>query len=95
MRNILVVLLAVALSQEGFGYNILGIFPTMSRSHYIVGGALMKGLAAAGHNVTVISPFPQKKAISNFRDYAILGIVEAIEGNYVASFNILINNFYY
>lgn len=78
MRNLLVALIAAVLMQDGYGYNILGIFPTMSKSHYITGGALMRGLAAAGHNVTVISPYPQKKAIPNFRDYEILGIVEAM-----------------
>lgn len=34
------------------GYNILGVFHTGGKSHYIVGSALMKGLAEAGHNVS-------------------------------------------
>ncbi|KAJ8980272.1 hypothetical protein NQ317_005130 [Molorchus minor] len=49
---------------------ILGIFPFASRSHYILGNSLMKGLAEAGHNVTVISPFedtspPKRGSYSN------------------------------
>lgn len=82
MRNYLVALLAAVLIQGGFTYNILGIFPTMSKSHYIAGGALMKHLAAAGHNVTVISPYPQSKKIPNFRDYEVLGVVEAFQSKY-------------
>lgn len=61
-------------------YNILGVFPTFSKSHYIAGGALMRGLAADGHNVSVISPFPNEKPIANFRHIPVLGIEEAIKG---------------
>lgn len=35
------------------GYNILGIFHTGGKSHYILAAALMKGLAEAGHNVSL------------------------------------------
>lgn len=84
MRVALVALLLACMVIQGcLSYNILGIFPTMSKSHYIAGGALMKGLAAAGHNVTVISPFPQKTPIPNFRDYEILGIVEIVTSKYI------------
>lgn len=48
---------------------ILGIFPTMSKSHYFVGESLMKALVDAGHEVTVISPFVQKKPIKNWREF--------------------------
>lgn len=75
-------LLAIFLCKAGTsdGYKILGVFPTMSKSHYISGGALMKGLAAAGHEVTVISPFPQAKPVENFRDLKVLGIAEKMQG---------------
>lgn len=75
-------LIAVFLCNAGSseGYKILGIFPTMAKSHYITGGALMKGLAAAGHEVSVISAFPQEKPLQNFRDIKALGIVEKMHG---------------
>lgn len=38
-------------------YRILGVFPIPGRSHYFLGSALLKGLAEAGHDVTIISPF--------------------------------------
>ncbi len=61
-------------------YKILGIFHTFSKSHYIAGGALMKELAKKGHDVTVISPFPQSKPISNYHDVTVLGVDKLIEG---------------
>lgn len=44
----------------------------------------MKGLAAAGHNVTVISPYPQTKPLANFRDIPLLGLEEAFVGKCVS-----------
>lgn len=35
------------------GANILGLFPTTSASHFIIQDALMRGLAAKGHNVSL------------------------------------------
>lgn len=62
-------------------YKILGIFHTFSKSHYIAGGALMKGLAAKGHDVTVISAYPQDKPLKNYHDITVLGVDKLIEGN--------------
>lgn len=54
--------------QYGHTFKVLGIFHKTSKSHFIAGSALMKGLAYAGHNVTVISNYPQNKPIENYRD---------------------------
>lgn len=48
-------------------YRILGVLPTNSKSHYKVGDSLMRGLAEAGHNVTVVSPYVPDKPIKNYR----------------------------
>ncbi|KAG4080752.1 hypothetical protein HA402_005932 [Bradysia odoriphaga] len=61
-------------------YKILGIFHTSSKSHYIAGGALMRGLAEKGHDVTVISPFPQIEPLKNFHDIPIIGMENLVEG---------------
>ncbi|XP_055384245.1 UDP-glucosyltransferase 2-like [Condylostylus longicornis] len=58
------------------GYKILGIFPTMAKSHFIVGSSLMKGLVDKGHEVTVISAFPQSTPLKNWRDIPTPAIVE-------------------
>jgi glucuronosyltransferase len=39
----------------------------------------MKGLAKAGHEVTVISAFPQSKPVANWRDVEITGIFERMK----------------
>lgn len=36
---------------------ILGVFPIPQRSQYLLGHCLMKKLAEAGHNVTIIAPY--------------------------------------
>lgn len=59
---------------------ILGIFPTMARSHYIVGESIMKALVEAGHEVTVISPFPKKIPRENWRDISTVEIISKTEG---------------
>ncbi|XP_037814383.1 UDP-glycosyltransferase UGT5-like isoform X3 [Lucilia sericata] len=38
--------------------NILGVFPSPSKSHLIIHSSIAETLAAAGHNVTVIAVFP-------------------------------------
>uniref|UniRef100_A0A1Y9HAI0 Uncharacterized protein n=1 Tax=Anopheles farauti TaxID=69004 RepID=A0A1Y9HAI0_9DIPT len=51
---------------------ILSIFPTTSKSHWILGSALMKELAMDGHEVTVISPFTLKNAPKTYRHVEIV-----------------------
>ncbi|XP_060833725.1 UDP-glucosyltransferase 2-like [Rhopalosiphum padi] len=50
------------------GANILGVFPINGRSHWVVYESVMKALAARGHNVTVITSFPQKAPVANYTD---------------------------
>lgn len=47
---------------------ILCIFHTMAKSHFMIGEAVAKNLLNAGHEITVISPFPQKNPLNNWRD---------------------------
>lgn len=51
---LLISALAIAGSQ---GYKILGIVPYGLKSNYYIGYSIMKGLADAGHEVTIITPF--------------------------------------
>ena len=48
-------------------YRVLGVLHTEAPSHFITGSALMEGLAEAGHDVTVISPFPDAKQLKKCR----------------------------
>ncbi|XP_062541390.1 uncharacterized protein LOC134209418 [Armigeres subalbatus] len=45
---------------------ILGVFPTPSKSHWILGSALLKELALDGHEVTDVSPFKLAKPPANY-----------------------------
>lgn len=49
-------------------YKILGLFIHPGRSHYAVFSPLMKGLALKGHNVTVVSYFPERTNLPNYTD---------------------------
>uniref|UniRef100_A0A336LRS6 CSON001689 protein n=1 Tax=Culicoides sonorensis TaxID=179676 RepID=A0A336LRS6_CULSO len=50
-----------ALPENSDAYKILGVFPTMSKSHYILGSAIMRELAERGNEVTVLTPFQLNK----------------------------------
>ncbi|KAJ8918829.1 hypothetical protein NQ315_011115 [Exocentrus adspersus] len=62
---------------------ILIVFPMTVPSHYILGNALARGLAEAGHDVTMVSPFEEKKPPKNgkYRDVVLTGFAEARNGN--------------
>lgn len=51
-------------------FNILIVFPHNGKSHFLLYEHLFKRLAILGHNVTVISYFPQQN-ISNYRDVSL------------------------
>lgn len=64
----MVLLLLATLVPVNYSYNILMVSPSHSKSHLIIASALLKGLAEEGHNVTMVSSFPQKEKIPNYRD---------------------------
>lgn len=81
MQNLFVLTLFafIAFKTNGVAsYRILGIFHTVSPSHYFVGNALMKGLAAEGHDVTIISPFKEKTKIANYTEVYLDGTFDRI-----------------
>ena len=59
------------------GFKVLGILPFGTTSHFAIGNGIMKALHKAGHEVTVISPFPQKKPLDNYRDISTADLLEA------------------
>ena len=60
MRHSLACLLLLYAVCNTKAARILGIFPTPSISHQLPFQAIMKALAARGHQITVISPDPLK-----------------------------------
>lgn len=65
---ILKLLLAVATIDIANSLKILGIFPHPGLSHFHFFHPILRGLADAGHDVTVISHFPDKNAPANYVD---------------------------
>lgn len=61
--------------------NILGIFPYQGKSHFFVFRIYLRELASRGHNVTVISHFPEKDAPVNYHDISLAGSLKIVEND--------------
>ncbi|XP_050344522.1 UDP-glucosyltransferase 2-like [Nymphalis io] len=61
--------------------NILSILPYHGKSHFFVFKVYLQELAKRGHNVTVISHFPQDDPPKNYHDISLAGSIDAIEDN--------------
>ncbi|XP_052895871.1 UDP-glycosyltransferase UGT5-like [Anopheles moucheti] len=77
---------------------ILGIFPTTSKSHWILGTALAKELSKAGHEVTVISPFKLQNPPVNYREieieYSGRAFDDAMDHIFEATENSVVSNLF-
>ncbi|XP_049816217.1 UDP-glycosyltransferase UGT5-like [Schistocerca nitens] len=71
MSPLAVVLLALAVGVPSEAANILAPVWFSGSSHFAMFGRLFRELAARGHNVTVISQFPLKTPLKNYRDVSI------------------------
>lgn len=76
----LIIILAATCSSPAWAYKFLGILHTSAKSHFIVGSSLMRALAEQGHEVYVMSPFPQKKPIPNYHDVPLTSVIAIMEG---------------
>lgn len=63
IANTLLFLLTIGTLKICSGYRILGIYPLPIRSHFIIINQLLKGLADKGHQVDLISIFPEKEKL--------------------------------
>lgn len=95
MRKILLLLLSCLLfASSSSAHRILGIFPHPGHSHFQFFHPIMKALAEAGHEVTVVSEFPNKEPIENYNDELLSsesnGLVNAVslEVNFVVKFKV-------
>uniref|UniRef100_A0A336KCF6 UDP-glucuronosyltransferase n=1 Tax=Culicoides sonorensis TaxID=179676 RepID=A0A336KCF6_CULSO len=73
-RLLLNLLIFGAVFDEIRCYNILGIFIHPGKSHFDMFHPLMRGLAERGHNVTVISHFPDKNPPVGYKDVVLDGL---------------------
>ncbi|CAK1587789.1 unnamed protein product [Parnassius mnemosyne] len=63
----LVLLSALAAVSSVSGYNILCMFPIPSRSHSLLAKGIVNVLLEAGHQVTWVTPFPEKSSHKNLK----------------------------
>lgn len=57
------------------GARIIAMFPYIGKSHFDVFEPFVKELAARGHQVVVLSHFPQKQPITNYTDISLVGSI--------------------
>lgn len=81
MKCVLIVTLFISIVQIQYvtSLNILGIFPYQGKSHFFVHRVYLQELAKRGHNVTVISHFPEKDAPPNYHDVSLAGSIKILE----------------
>lgn len=56
------------------GLRVLGLFPHPGVSHFHFFKPIMQVLAAHGHNVTVVSHFPDPNPPPNYKDLTLTGL---------------------
>ncbi|KDR20346.1 UDP-glucuronosyltransferase, partial [Zootermopsis nevadensis] len=65
---------------------ILALFSMNGKSHFVMFEALLKGLAARGHQVYVVGHFPQKNPVPNYTDISVEGSLPEIVNNFTVEF---------
>jgi glucuronosyltransferase len=60
-------------------YRILGLFPHPGISHFHFFQPVMKSLAEAGHEVVVVSHFPEKAPSENYKDIPLSGLTALVD----------------
>lgn len=72
-RSCLLFVIILLFTSKIAAYKILALFPHIAKSHFVMGEALMKGLAARGHQVFVVNHFPQDPPVPNYTDISLVG----------------------
>lgn len=60
--------------EAGGPLKVLGLFPHPGVSHFHFFHPIMRGLAEAGHDVSVVSHFPDKNPAIRYKDYPLTGM---------------------
>lgn len=72
-RNYLVFSTLLFFTSKLAAYKILALLPFTAKSHFVMEEALMKGLAARGHQVFVVNHYPQAHSVPNYTDISLVG----------------------
>ncbi|XP_055609266.1 UDP-glycosyltransferase UGT5-like [Uranotaenia lowii] len=82
----LAIVLLLGTSGLGEAAKILGVLPSGGTSHHFVGISYLRLLAKAGHDVTVLSSFPEKNPPPNWRDIELTGLKEKMHEEFTDPF---------
>lgn len=83
-----IVFLLLVLTSCGKGLKIFGSLSFGTHSHFAIGDAILKTLWKAGHEITVMSPYPQKPPMENYRDISTADtLVKFRSGNFKINSN--------
>ncbi|XP_013172990.1 PREDICTED: UDP-glucuronosyltransferase 2B2-like [Papilio xuthus] len=77
--NLVLTFLIIVIVNSASCLNILGIFPYQGKSHFFVHRVYLRELAKRGHNVTIISHFPEKVPPKNYHDISLAGSIKILE----------------
>lgn len=78
MKSILVLIFLLSASAVN-SYRILGLFPHPGISHWYFFKPIMKALSEAGHEVTVVSHFPEIEPPANYKDVPLSGLTSLVD----------------
>lgn len=74
IKSIVIFVIALSSIESTNGLRILGLFQHPGASHFHFFHPVMRGLAEAGHDVTVVSRFPDKNPPKNYKDLPLTGM---------------------
>ncbi|XP_018328632.1 UDP-glucuronosyltransferase 2B30-like [Agrilus planipennis] len=83
MRQMLIIIpiLLINISPFTTGFKFLGLFPLPIRSNFLMYETIFKGLADRGHEIDVLSHYPQKTPVKNINDIDISGSIPSLDNN--------------
>lgn len=75
---------SVICSRSAKSARILGISHMAAYSHYRLSNTIFKGLAARGHEVTVITPYTddENTSVNTLKQVILTGVIEELEGRF-------------
>ncbi|XP_047517095.1 UDP-glucosyltransferase 2-like [Pieris napi] len=76
---VILIFIIITLQPSCNSLNIIGIFPYQGKSHFFVHRVYLQELVKRGHNVTVISHFPESDPPSNYHDVSLAGSIKILE----------------
>lgn len=81
MKIVFILLSVVFFCNVTHGFKVLGILPMASKSHFAIGNSIAQTLYDAGHELTLITPYPSNKVKQNYREISYGDLVEKMEAD--------------